>query len=397
MNLSIHHVGGRWGTIPSIDKWVSFFPSFDITLYEPDQAAAEKIRRMDLKKERGFNSVNIQMDCLGEFDGASEFHLCFDRSASSMLPFDPEFSEYSVFIPQRGRGVYKLGIARQAETISVNVRSIGSLIAEGKISAPDVLSVDAEGAALQILKGVGQKNLQNVVGLFVESSFLPCRTGELPLHDMLSYLSREGFLLFEMSNMARYSLSEMHLGAYDRGIYTDIQDALFLRNPKTVDDPQTLQKLAMVSLLCGATSIAYECFKKLDKLGQEFAWHQPSENNGINFLHDFYKTFSSYRHLTLPKLDETFTVEIHNYMQYSDTYPPQDVFDRYSAHMASTIPKYLHVLAEYKQLEKIVPTHDMLYAKYGLNDLAETAKAERLRQIEFLKDALARVGVLKRG
>lgn len=397
MRISFHHIGGRWGTIPPIAKWIPFFPTLDITLYEPDKAAAAKLERMDLKASHGYASVHVQADCLGETNGVSDFYLCFDRSASSMFPFDKAYSEFATFIQQRGRGVYKLGTAHQSEVIQVNVRSMASLISEGKISLPDILSIDAEGAAFPILKGLGQQNLRQTIGLFIEASLISFRKGESHLYDVLRYLTDEGFMLFQLGSMARYSFAEMHLGAFDRGPYASIEDTLFLKDPAKVDAPEALEKLALIGILSGALSLTYECFKKMERLGHDFKSPKPSDNIGNNCIRDFYSTFETYRDITLPKLDETFNVEIYNFMQYSDDLPGTDVMDRYMAHTANTIPKYLNALAYYKAFEKKVPTHDVLYEKYGMPELAQAAKAERMKQIEFLKDALARVGVLRRG
>lgn len=396
MKLSVHHVGGRWGTIPSIRKWKAFFPIFDVTLYEPDPGAAEQLLRTDIKRKRGYASVTVQPDCIGQYDGVADFHLCFDRNASSMLPFDPAYGDYSFFSEKHDRGVCRLDTSNRSEVTKVNVRSLGSLIAEGKISAPDLLSIDAEGVALEILKGVDAKSFENIVGLFIESTLIPYHKGESHLHHMLHYLHDAGFLCFDLGGIGRYSLGEMHIGGFDRGALSFVSDALFLKNPSRVDAPEVLEKLALVALLCGAVSVAYQCFKKLDLLGTPFAWHQPSANIGVNFLHDFYKAYHAYKDLALPKMDETSTLEAFNYFQYTDARPSKEAQQRYMSHIAATLPKYAQALAQYHQAEKNTPTHEVLYEKYALPELAEEAKAERLRHIQFLKTVLARAGLFKR-
>jgi len=396
MKISLHHIGGRWGSVPCIAKWRPFFPTFAITLYEPDAGAAAHLHRLNIREREGYASVDIQTHCLGEHDGVSDFYLCFDRSASSMLPFDPAAKNYAVFIPHNGRGTYILETANKSTRISVNVRSLSSLIAEAAISAPDVISVDAEGACLQILRGMGEKNVEKVVGLFVESSFIPHHIGESPLHEMLKFTHESDFLCVDLGDVGRFSMSEMHIGAFDRGPHSAIGDALFLKNPAKVDAPEALRKLALIAILAGAVSIAYECFKKLEALKEPITSEPTSLKIGDNCLSDFYQTYCAYRDLTLPKLDETFTEETHNYMQYASAMP-EEVQQRYFDHLRSTMPKYLMILSKYKNLEGVAPPHDALYEKYGLPELAAAARTERLKQIEFLKDVLARSGLIKRG
>ncbi|MBL8628467.1 MAG: FkbM family methyltransferase [Rhodospirillaceae bacterium] len=396
MNLSFHHVGGRWGTIPPLNKKSAFYPIIDVTLYEPDVAAAEKIQQMDLKKTHGYASVNVQTSCLGEENGTSDFHLCFDRSASSMLPFDPAYSEFAVFRPHRRRGIYKLGTAHQSTTIQVDVHTLASLIDQKSVIAPDILSIDAEGAGYPILKGLGEHNLRNTLALFVEAPFIPYRIGEASFPTVFEYLSEEGFFLFELGDMSRYSLAEMHLGGFDRGPCVDIQDALFLRNPSHVIGTEALKKLALIAILYGALSVAHECFKKLERFGHTFKQNDPSADIGTNCLGDFYNTYTAYKNLTLPKLDEMYNAKIHNHSQYTDIPPDDDVMADYIAQLDREIPKYTYVLATYTQLKQRIPTHDALYQKYGLGKLAEEAKAERLRQEEFLQELLLSAGYIKR-
>ncbi len=391
MKLSVHHVGGRNGTIPPIIKWRAFWPIIDATLYEADGPAAAQALEVWRNTKNGCASVTITPRCLGEAEGVSDFYICFDGSASGMLPLDPACSEYCFFTDVRGKGVYKLGDMKKADVIKLKVWPLSYLIKSGEVVKPDVLSIDAEGAGLQILRGVGDDNFENIVCLFVEASLIPIHKGEAPLHETLKFLSDRGFLCMDLGQIARYSMAEMHIGAFDRGPHSYIEDALFLRNPATVDSPQVLEKLALVAIMTGALSIAYECFKKLEAIVDQLEWREPSSNIALNCLHDFYKTWWWYKAEKLPKFNETFTKEINNFKQYTFDEPPKEVADRWKANYLRKIPKYIEALKNYKSYTEDVPTHDVLFEKYGLLDLAEQAKQERLKQVEFLEKVLSRL------
>jgi len=396
MKVAIHHVGGRHGTIPPISPWKTFFPAFDVTLYDADLAVAEFVSRYDLRSMYGYASVDILPHCLGSDDGVSDFYLCFDRSASSMLPFDPAFSDYSQFMSVFRRGVYNLGEANQSEAIKVDVRSLRSLIAEGKISVPDFLSIDAEGAGLQILKGLGEKHLEDVLGIVIETSLIPIHKGEKHFHETLKFVTEQDFLCVDLGGLSRASVNEMHLSAFDRGVIQVVADAVFLKNPAKVRSAEALGKLALLSLLYGITSVTYECFKKLEQSGQPLAWQEPGDNIALNCLRDFYKTFCAYKDFRLPKITETHNAEIYNYKHYAAGEPSQEQRDKLLAHLQETMPKYVDVLMEYRELRKNVPTHDALYAKYALPELAEKARAGRILQEEFLINTLVDFGLVKK-
>lgn len=386
--LSVHHVGGRNGTIPPLNNWRAFLSVIDVTLYEADAAAADRARELLQPAERKCASVHVAPHCLGQADGVSDFHICFDGSSSSMLPLDPACSGYSFFTDTRGKGVYTLGAAAKSEIIQVNVRSLQSLIEQGEVKAPDVLSVDVEGAALQVLKGVGDQHFKNIAGLFLEASLIPVHKGEASFHEIFQFLSEHGFLCIDFGQVGRYSMAEMHIGAFDRGPQSHIEDALFLRNPTTVDTPEVLEKLALVAIMTGALSIAYECFKKLNTLTPDAQRYKPSPNIGLNCLYDFHRTWSWYKDLKLPKIEEVFTAEFHNHYQYVATPPGEEIIQRQMQNFINSIPKYQKSLSDYEKLETSIPTHDVLFEKYGLPELAKAAKAERLRQLIFIKSTL---------
>ncbi|MBL8630860.1 MAG: FkbM family methyltransferase, partial [Rhodospirillaceae bacterium] len=225
MKLSVHHIGGRNGTVPPIDPWRSFWPIIDLTLYDADAAAAEMALKHWRIRKNSCASVVVSGNCIGETRGASQFYICFDGSASSMLPFDPACSEYSWFTDQRGKGVYNLGEASRSQVIEVITWPLGTLIHEGKVKQPNILSIDAEGATLQILRGLGDEHFEEIVGLFIEAALLPTHKGEAPLHEILAYAVERNYLCIDFGQSGRFSLAEMHMGAFDRGPKSHIEDA----------------------------------------------------------------------------------------------------------------------------------------------------------------------------
>lgn len=128
MELNLHHIGGRWGTIPPIDTWGKFFGMLNITLYEPDDRSYQQIQRLDMKKTRGYKSVGLVPLCIGSEDSESNLHLCFDRNASSihLASSKEEYFKYA-------KALYAEGPRRKAQREKLRAITTGSILCDNKL------------------------------------------------------------------------------------------------------------------------------------------------------------------------------------------------------------------------------------------------------------------------
>jgi len=391
MEFNFHHIGGRWGTIPPVETWGMFKRYLNVTLYEVDPKSYDEIQRRLLKEPAPYGILNVVPYCVGSEDGYIDLNLCFDRNTCSTLPFNTVFSNWSFFLEKFDRGVYQLGVANAGrESLRVPSNTLDVLVARNEVNTPDGLSIDAEGASMEILKGAAI-SLNSVSAVFLEGNVVSVRHGEAPFHELLSYLQEKGFLLISMGTESRLSIIELPACVYDRGVITTFEDSIFLRNPFSVNSPEMLLKLAFVALLCGCTSILHVCFDKLDTLNFNF-------ESAPDVLREFRSRYNEIKNLKLPKINETHTETMYNINSYivSESEVSDNAITENRSHRKDQLRKYVPTL---RALLDILNSYGGIYSpifnKFGLTHLAELSLASEKKQVSFMARTLREVGLVK--
>ena len=99
--------------------------------------------------------------------GRCEFHLNYDPYTSSIYPFNEKYKDY--YYPYKDSGKdYVFGYSFQPlQKLNLETTTLDILIAEGKVVAPDFLSLDTQGSELDILKGAQKCLEDHVSALFI--------------------------------------------------------------------------------------------------------------------------------------------------------------------------------------------------------------------------------------
>jgi FkbM family methyltransferase len=108
-----------------------FHPTVRVCAFEPNPAMARLIREA---AERNAVPVDVQQLALGARDGSADFYVERDNAGRS--------------------GLAIWGHPPEAEKISVSVATADGLVAAGRLPAPTIIKLDAEGGELDILQGM---------------------------------------------------------------------------------------------------------------------------------------------------------------------------------------------------------------------------------------------------
>ncbi len=138
------------------------------------------------KKNIGSNP-NVTLVPMGVWDTSGElaFYRVLDGNigASSFFEFNPEAKNYPDILEE--------GLVQ--EKITVPVIRLDDFLKKQGISNIDLLCMDVQGAAFQVLKSLGD-NLSKVKYIIVELETHPIYTGEMLYQDVDQFLTKAGFI-----------------------------------------------------------------------------------------------------------------------------------------------------------------------------------------------------------
>ena len=159
-NLSIHHIGGRSGTMefPYLDEL--FETNINRVLYDADESCIEQIKT----RLKGV----ILPYCISDKVQSESFYLVADRYASSLI--QPKKSKKHFIYNKQFHFDFDLE-NKIDEIIKINAVSLDSIFTKKnslEVNAPDYLSLDVEGAELKILKGTKKLLKSNILSIKCE-------------------------------------------------------------------------------------------------------------------------------------------------------------------------------------------------------------------------------------
>jgi len=269
--LVLHHVGGRAGSIcfPIPKK---FEPDIINVLYEADTSCVDQIKTYWIQNQ---SQTEVYPYCLSNTVGSCNFYLNYDPYTSSIYPFNEKYKDY--YYPYKDSGMdYVFGDSCQPmQTLTLETTTLDSLIAEGKVGAPDFLSLDTQGCELDILKGAQKCLEDHVSALYIEVEFHALYKDQPLFHDLCAFLNPLGFELIDVTLNKRYPFRGKW-GMRGEGMATD-GEALFFKIPERIKgslDERALQlnKLAFIALIYNRFEYMQLCmsdpgFHKLENSG----------------------------------------------------------------------------------------------------------------------------------
>jgi FkbM family methyltransferase len=268
-----HHVGAR-GNVPlPLDPRSPIRKDFTVYYYDADADALTESLRSKIK----VGEAVLLPYCLGEKRGKQTFHIANDPYASSLFPFN---SRYENFSKATYLGQSRLGQSHAAaKRLEVDVVPLDEICEPGNgIPAPDYLSIDVEGAELDILRGAARVLSDSVVWLRSEMWIHPVYDGAATMEASLAHLKAAGFEVFHMEPYGEYEAVPVTLGMHGTGqtLGAEVDFHLSMRDFKADGGPGhdaevlKIYKLALLAFLKGGNGLGYRALKEAEARGGTF-------------------------------------------------------------------------------------------------------------------------------
>jgi FkbM family methyltransferase len=268
-----HHVGAR-GNVPlPLDHASPIRDDFAVYYYDADETALTDKLRFHIK----VRDATLLPYCIGAKREKRAFHIHKDAYSSSLYPFNSKYREFS-------KATY-LGQATMEDsmevvrTVDVDVVPLDEICGPGTdVPAPDYLSIDAEGAELDIMRGAAASLKNSVVWLRSEMWIHEVYEGAATFEQSMAYLKARGFELFHMEPYGEYEADCITLGMHGLGqtlgAEVDFQHRLddLLEGVETDLEGTILKlyKFSLLALLNGGNGLAFTALKKASALEGTF-------------------------------------------------------------------------------------------------------------------------------
>ncbi len=309
VNISIHHIGGRSGTMEFEFLTQEFESCFTRVLYDADVNCIEQVQ----ERLVGMNQTQILPYCISDKEGKEKFYLLADRYESSLIK-PPLVAEES-FVYNGGFGFDldmrgKIDKEIELEVVSLDTIFYNNEKIQEALLVPDYLSLDVEGAELKILKGASKILKENVISLKCEfHSFDACTS-------IIEYTKAFGFIvsntsLFEHNFTYKKQVPiGLHGAQKSNGVAGDIT---FLKSPKAILASSSLPmldllKAAFLAFIDYNIDKMYEYINTFLSLENSVKFLELNKQNAIYlaFLSDFSAQLGEYPDIKAMKFSTMF-------------------------------------------------------------------------------------------
>lgn len=222
--IVIYHVGGEDGYGPITAILEKMSRHVHLVVFE---ARVETTDAHDLEhRVRDGMPLSIVRMGIDDRQGTADFHINKWPLSSSLLPMsapaaneDPNYDHCFVW----GENV------ELDRTVRINTTTIDELVEAGAIPPPNVLSIDAQGAEVRILRGAAKTLADHVLCVVSEVEFFEIYQGQGLFDDQMQILGKEGFRLFALFNQQTW-----HPGPRAGQGFLTVGEAAFFKNVKDI-------------------------------------------------------------------------------------------------------------------------------------------------------------------
>ena len=164
--------------------------------FEPDPIEHQRLSQSTV--------VTYLPHALGNYCGTSKFYITKNRGCCSCKK--PNFDLLDRYPYTKGN----FNIVRQSE---VDIVTLNSLIVKNLLPAPDFIKIDVQGLEYEVIEGCDQY-LDNIKGIKLETHFQPMYEGEKTFAEIYDYLTKKGFILRQLNNIAYYDGDQLEWDAF---------------------------------------------------------------------------------------------------------------------------------------------------------------------------------------
>lgn len=262
--IVILHVGGSLGSYGPIDAVLRYFPRQSVVVvFEARECEEDRLMQSRLEAN-GAHTILVSA-CISEANGTSPFFINKHDESSSMLRPSPQaLDEHIVGYSPPGVTTWRQN-TEVDRTVTLNTITLGEFTEQQGI-VPDVLSIDAQGMELRIMRGASNV-LRHSNCVVSEVEFFEVYSGQGLFHEQMLLLDGYGFRLADLLNSQYW-----HPGpACGEGFFTVAEGLWFKKIDaflKTSDKNHFLLRGIKLSALAFAFkrySYAYALLKQLLK------------------------------------------------------------------------------------------------------------------------------------
>ncbi len=263
-DIILFHVGGSMGNYGPIDSIIHKFPRNCVVVgFEARQDESDK--EVDTSLTPLGVRLHLVNAFIGEKDGhVQDFYINKHPENSSGLPPNPQVLEEICPVPYADdKPTWGVNTALDRKE-TVTTKSLKTVIKELGVT-PDVLSIDAQGLEVAILKGTGNY-LKDAVALVTEVEFFEIYAGQGLFADQAILLKKRDFRLAELLNSQNWypgvSCGKGYL-TVSEALWFKQLDAFFTESKNDQDSMLRGIKFAAVAFCFEYYSTAYLIIERL--------------------------------------------------------------------------------------------------------------------------------------
>ena len=294
MKIVIFHIGGGNSDIGST-KGLCELPGLDVEvfIFEPRQDGMTTVNIPGLRKDI---KVNVVPFAIGEINGQRELFINKHELSSSLYGPSATSAGNHIFYSNQIR-TWKDNTELDHKE-NVEVRTLISLIQDGSIPMPDVISMDIQGHELAVLRGSIELLSKNLLALLTESNMTEIYEGQDTFYAQGQLLFDHGFRFVTFFDWQSWYLGP----AIGEGFYT-VTESLFLkyfiasevetstpvRGASSLSNvqPDTLVKLGLISFSFKRYSYFYTLFEEIEKNHRAY-FSELQHDNDMSFYTDYF-------------------------------------------------------------------------------------------------------------
>ncbi len=216
--IVIYHIGGEGDYGPAMALLRHMSRHVRLVVFEARTETSDVVQSQSLTQD-GIPATVI-FKGIDELAGRSSFNVNKFPLSSSLLGLsrlaEHENPEYA-WCHTWGQN------AELDHVLMVDTVSLDDIVASGEIPPPDVISIDAQGAELRILRG-GAKALSQALCVVTEVEFFEIYEGQGLFDDQMTLLGHAGYRLLNILNQQFW-----HVGPAAGKGFLSVGEAVFLR------------------------------------------------------------------------------------------------------------------------------------------------------------------------
>jgi FkbM family methyltransferase len=204
-HLAAIDVGARYD-IPQ--HWVTLDGCFDVVAFEPDPEACAALRAVYDARGNGHRYRNLPI-AVSDTRGARKLYVPSSPSGASLFspetPINRAYVDHSYLYPI---------VERTVET-----RTLRDVLDEVGEPRASMIKIDVEGAAMEVLQGLGDDRLSHVLSIEAETEVTPRYKAQHTFFDLHGLLSARGFELFDAKKMNVRLTRQGRPDGYQRDVF----------------------------------------------------------------------------------------------------------------------------------------------------------------------------------